>query len=75
MITLDSESLTDRQFALVCDCRQYPGVVTGPRLKTARSLERKLWGTVETGGSGEVIFRLNQDGCNALEWVHDLEDD
>ena len=75
MIELDSEGLTDRQFALACDSRDHPVIVAGPRLNTARCMERKRWGTVENGSAGELIFRLNQDGCDALEWLDDLNDD
>jgi hypothetical protein len=35
-------------------------------MRTAYALERNGWGTVEAGGGGEKIFRLNQSGANAL---------
>lgn len=63
---LNSENLTDRQFALACEARRFPVIVSHGKLNTARTLEARLWGTVEDGANGERIFRLNQDGCDAL---------
>lgn len=70
---LNSVNLTDKQFALACDARAFPVIVSGGRLNTARCLASRLWGDVEPGASGETIFRLNQAGCDALAWLDDLE--
>ena len=59
-------SLTESQRALAELAVRHPVIVTGPRLNTARKLEAKLYGAVETGASGEVIFRLSQAGADAV---------
>lgn len=59
-------SLTESQRSLAYLALRHPVIVSGPRLNTARKLEAKLYGTVEDGASGEVIFRLSQAGADAL---------
>lgn len=59
-------SLTESQRALAEEAFRFPVIVSGPRLNTARKLEAKLYGAVEAGASGEVIFRLSQAGADAL---------
>lgn len=69
---LDAESLTDRQFWLAgwCAVKGYPRVLAGTGEKrVAANLARLGWGTVENGGSGERIFRLNQAGEDAFSWL------
>lgn len=45
----------------------YPMILRTAAMKaTAVRLERKGWGTVEDGASGERIFRLSQAGHEAL---------
>ncbi len=65
---LDTYDLTDRQLTL-CIAAQFNPVILGDggSKRTARALEKKGWGTVEDGASGEVIFRLNQAGADAVE--------
>ncbi len=71
---LDSETLTDKQFALACDARRFPVILeTGGRKVTALSLERKGWGNVENGAGMDILFRLNQSGCDALAWLDELK--
>ena len=59
-------SLTALQLALAEQARRHPVIVRGPSLNIARRLEAKLYGTVEAGASGEVIFRLSQAGADAV---------
>lgn len=66
MIYLDSTELTAMQYLLVYRALQHPIILTKKQMRTANALERKGWGTVETGGMDEMIFRLNQDGLNAV---------
>jgi hypothetical protein len=66
MDNLDTLDLTDMQFLLVGASASHPTILTSKLMRTAYALERKGWGTVEAGGSGEKIFRLNQAGADAL---------
>jgi hypothetical protein len=66
MDNLDTLDLTDIQLRLVIGSVRYPAIITGRQMRTAYALERRGWGTVEAGGSGEKIFRLNQSGADAL---------
>lgn len=69
---LDSETLTDRQFWLagLCAVSGHPHILKdGGERRVARNLERLGWGAVEDGASGECIFRLNQDGEDAFDWL------
>lgn len=68
-VKLDDSTLTNKQWALAFSATLYP-VILGSRSRSiiARALEKKGWGEIENGGSGEKIFRLNQAGCAALEW-------
>lgn len=73
---LSDNDLTDKQFDLATKARAYPRILaTGGEKRTAASLEKNGWGTVEDGASGERIFRLNQDGEDALCWLDELAED
>lgn len=73
---LSDNNLTDKQFSLATKARAYPQILaTGGEKRTAASLEKNGWGTVEDGASGERIFRLNQDGEDALCWLDELAED
>lgn len=77
MSALDAESLTDRQFWLagLCALNGHPRILQGRGEKrTAANLERLGWGDVEDGASGEQIFRLNQAGEDAFEWLASLNE-
>jgi hypothetical protein len=64
---VNAANLTDNQFSVAWGARSYPLILRGAVAKhAARALERKGWGTVETGGAGEMIFRLNQAGEDML---------
>lgn len=66
MSDLDTYDLTDLQAALVIRAYPYPTILQSRVEKAcATYLERKGWGGVENGASGERIFRLNQDGETA----------
>ena len=70
---LSDNDLTDKQVDLVCKARAYPVILaTGGEARTASSLEKRGWGAVEDGASGERIFRLNQNGEDALCWLDEL---
>ena len=66
MDNLDTWDLPDIQLSLVIDSVRYPSIITGSQMRTAYALQRKGWGTVEAGGAGEMIFRLNQAGSSAF---------
>jgi hypothetical protein len=66
MDNLDTADLTDMQFLLVGASASHPTILTSRQMRTAYALERKGWGTVEKGGDGEKIFRLNQAGSSAF---------
>ena len=66
MDNLDTLDLTDMQLRLVIGSVRYPSIISGSQMRTAYALERNGWGTVEAGGGGEKIFRLNQAGADAL---------
>jgi hypothetical protein len=66
MDNLDTLDLTDMQFLLVGASASHPTILTSRQIRTAYALERKGWGTVENGGAGEKIFRLNQAGSSAF---------
>ena len=71
---LDSFELTDAQFLLCSEAQRFPVILRNAGQKiTAAALSRKGWGTVEDGASGERIFRLNQAGCDAMEWHDDAD--
>lgn len=58
--------LTDRQVAMIHNAYAYPVILSGQGMaRTANSLVRHGYGSVEDGASGEKIFRLNQAGENA----------
>lgn len=72
---LDTMDLTDKQWMLGADARRYPVILeTRGRAITAASMARKGWGAVEDGASGQRIFRLSQEGCDAFAWLDDLDD-
>lgn len=65
---LELESLTDAQFAVAVAAFPYPRILSEKGAKiAARALAKKGWGEVESGGSGEVIFRLNQAASDVVE--------
>lgn len=65
---LDIGELTDWQFGLTRRAYAYPTILHGPTDKNvAHRLAEKGWGAVENGASGEVIFRLNQAGSDAVK--------
>jgi hypothetical protein len=67
--------LTDGQFDLVSRALDHPHILrTRAEKVSARSLEKRGYGTVESGASGDVIFRLNQDGSDAVDWLRELRD-
>jgi hypothetical protein len=66
MDNLDTLDLTDMQFLLVGASASHPTILTSRQMRTAYSLERNGWGTVEAGGGGEKIFRLNQAEASAF---------
>lgn len=69
-------SLTDNQYRVARDAWNHPVILrTRGDKMAARQLERKGWGNVESGASGEVIFRMNEDG-EALysEWAEAEQD-
>jgi len=66
MDNLDTIDLTDNQFLLVAASSNHPTILTSRQMRTAYALERKGWGTVEEGGDGKKIFRLNQAGSSAF---------
>lgn len=71
-VELDTETLTDRQFWLAgwVAVKGYPRILENAGEKrTAKNLERLGWGSVEAGGDGEQIFRLNQAGEDAFAWA------
>ena len=76
MDDLDTIDLTGMQILLVGASVSHPTILTSRQMRTAYALERKGWGTVEKGGDGEKIFRLNQAGssayCEEREWMKDL---
>ena len=73
---LSDNDLTDKQMGIALVARAYPVILkTGGEVRTATSLERRGWGTVEDGASGERIFRLNQDGEDALSWIDELDEE
>ena len=68
---LDPESLTDQQFWLagMGAVKRHPRILeTAGEKRTAQNLERLGWGSIESGASGELIFRLNQAGEDAFAW-------
>ena len=70
---LDTESLTDKQFWLagLCATRGHPRILKDRSEKLiAANLEKLGYGAVESGASGEMIFRLNQAGEDAFSWLH-----
>jgi DhnA family fructose-bisphosphate aldolase class Ia len=68
--------LTDPQYIMAIGAVSYPVILRdGNETKTARALERKGYGAVEKGGSGQLIFRLSQAGADMLDpqWFYDDE--
>ena len=66
-LVVNAANLTDNQFSVAWGARSCPLILRGAVAKhAARALERKGWGAVETGGAGEMIFRLNQAGEHML---------
>ena len=64
---LDTYDLTDPQLGMCIDAVLCPQILRdGGMKRTARALERKGWGNVEDGASGEIIFRINQSGADAV---------
>lgn len=62
----DTLDLTDNQVAMIHKAYAQPVILSGRRMaRTANSLARHGYGSVEDGASGEKIFRLNQAGENA----------
>ena len=71
-MTTDILDLTDRQVAMIHNAYSHPVILHGQGMaRTANSLARHGYGSVEGGGSGEKIFRLNQAGENA--WRESME--
>jgi len=64
---LDTYDLTDVQLGMCIDAVLCPQILRdGNQKRTARALERMGWGNVEDGASGEIIFRINQAGSDAV---------
>lgn len=59
-------NLTPKQRALATQAERFPVILTNRNKITAIHLRNKGLGTVEDGASGEVIFRLNQAGCDVV---------
>lgn len=69
----ENDNLTDAQFGMVATALSYPVILDDRAMKvTARSLEKRGYGSVENGASGQVIFRLNQQGHDAMAWLVEL---
>lgn len=66
---LELADMTPKQRALAIAAYRFPAILDRTTSLLARHLENKGLGTVENGASGEVLFRLNQAGCDL---VHDL---
>lgn len=73
LTALDDDTLTAKQWSLAFSATLYP-VILGSRSQSiiARALEKKGWGEIENGGSGEKIFRINQAGCDAFTWFGEV---
>lgn len=68
MTPLDIGDLTDWQFSLACRAFACPTILRNQTDKyVGQCLTKKGWGAVEPGASGEMIFRLNQAGCDAVQ--------
>ena len=63
--------MTPKQRALATQAYRFPVILDRTTSLIARHLENKGLGTIEDGASGDVIFRLNQAGCDV---VHALID-
>ena len=62
----DILKLPDNQVAMIHMAYAHPVILKGQGMaRTANSLARHGYGSVEGGASGEKIFRLNQAGENA----------
>lgn len=67
---LDAEELNGTQLKMVLRDFPYPTILrTGGEKVTAAALEKRGWGAVEDGASGERIFRLNQEGEDAVAFA------
>lgn len=58
--------LTPKQRALATQAYRFPVILDRTTSLIARHLENKGLGTIEDGASGDVIFRLNQAGCDVV---------
>lgn len=58
--------MTPKQRALATQAYRFPVILDRTTSLIARHLENKCLGTIEDGASGDVIFRLNQAGCDAV---------
>lgn len=67
MNRLSVSQLTALQVGVAYEAYGFPAIVKGVRINIARRLEEKGWGTVEEGMNGDRLFRLNQDGENAIK--------
>lgn len=59
-------NLTPKQRALAIAAYRFPVILTNRNKFTAIHLRNKGLGTVEDGASGDVLFRLNQAGCDLV---------
>jgi len=67
-------NLTPKQRALAIKAYRFPEKVTGATILTARQLENRGLGSVERWNDGDVLFRLNQAGCDLVATFHSLAD-
>ena len=65
-------NLTPKQRALAIRTQRFPEKVTGATILTARQLENRGLGSVERWNDGQVLFRLNQAGCDLVATFHSL---
>lgn len=65
-------NLTPKQRALAIAAYRFPVILTNANKFTAIHLRNKGLGTVEDGASGQVLFRLNQAGCDLVATFHSL---
>lgn len=66
-------NLTPKQRALAIKAYRFPEKVTGATILTARQLENRGLGSVERWNDGDVLFRLNQAGCDLVNSFHNCE--
>lgn len=66
--------VTPKQRALAIAAYRFPVILDHTTSLIARHLEHKGLGTIEDGASDQVIFRLNQAGCDVVATLHSLAD-